>query len=214
MTKKNAFTLAELLITLVIIGVIAALTIPAVMFSTDEKQAAAGLKKAMMTLNQAVDMARTEIKFQPNPKCYIDPDGDSDTSQCEDLFKYMKNIIQVQKYCKEDPVGNECVAEFVPAEAPCEGWNDLSAKQGFLTADGMNFFLYAANDPTVIGVDVNGFRGPNKWGYDIFSLQLTGTKTTMQQYEPGGCEYAMEGGKTGTQLLEESDEEEAAASTP
>ena len=96
MTKKNAFTLAELLITLVIIGVIAALTIPAVMFSTDEKQAAAGLKKAMMTLNQAVDMARTEIKFQPNPKCYIDPDGDSDTSQCEDLFKYMKNIIQVQ----------------------------------------------------------------------------------------------------------------------
>ena len=35
MTNNKAFTLAEVLITLTIIGVIAALTIPAVVFSTD-----------------------------------------------------------------------------------------------------------------------------------------------------------------------------------
>ena len=42
MTKKNAFTLAEVLVTLAIVGVIAALTIPSVIFSTDEKQAVVG----------------------------------------------------------------------------------------------------------------------------------------------------------------------------
>ncbi len=207
MTKKNAFTLAEVLVTLAIVGVIAALTIPSVIFSTDEKQAVVGLKKAMLALNQAVDMARTEIKFQPTPKCYIDKDGgDSDTSQCGDLFKYMKDVMHVQKYCDKDPVGGGCLAEFTPTES-CDGWNDLGDKQGFMTADGMSYFVYSANNASIIGVDVNGFRGPNKWGFDIFSLQLTGKKTTMQQYEPGGCEYAMEGGKTGTELLEESDEE-------
>ncbi len=204
MTKKKAFTLAEVLVTLTIIGVIAALTIPSVIFGTDEKQAAVGLKKAMLSLNQAVDMARTEIKFQPTPKCYIDPDGDSDTSQCGELFKYLKDVMQVQKYCETDPVGGGCVAEFSPAPN-CTGWNDLGDKQGFMTADGMSFFSYSGADASVIGVDVNGFRGPNKWGYDLFSLQLTGKKTTMQQYEPGGCEAKMEGGKTGTELLEESD---------
>lgn len=209
MTKKKAFTLAEVLITLTIIGVVAALTIPAVVFSTEEKQSIAGLKKAMLTLDQAVDMARTEPEFQPNPKCYVGADGSaSDTSQCADLFKYMKDIMQVQKYCKEDPVAGECVPEFAKTES-CDGWNEL--KQGFMTADGMSFFPYSADDPTIIGVDINGLKAPNKWGYDIFSLQLTGTKTTMQMYEPGGCEYAMKGGKTGSQLLEESDEEEAAA---
>ncbi len=207
MTKKNAFTLAEVLITLAIIGVIAALTVPSVMFSTDEKQAIVGLKKAILSLNQAVDMARTEVKFQPNPKCFIDTTGgDSQSSQCEDLFNFIKDVMQVHKYCKSDPLGGGCIGKYPPAEN-CDGWNDI--KQAFLTADGMSYFVYSENNASIMGVDINGPKAPNKWGYDVFSLQLTGTKTTMQQYEPGGCEYAMEGGKTGSQLLEESDEEES-----
>ena len=111
MTKKNAFTLAEVLITLTILGVIAALTIPPLMFTTDEKQSIVGLKKAMTTLDQAVDLARTEPKFQPNPKCYINHEGGSDaTADCQELFKYMKNVIQVQKYCDGNPVDGGCMA--------------------------------------------------------------------------------------------------------
>lgn len=211
MTKKNAFTLAEVLITLGIIGVIAALTIPNVMFSTDKRQAVVGLKKAMTTLDQAVDMARTDPKFQPNPKCYIlannaDADDSSQTSQCSDLFTFMKNVLQVQKYCKENPVSGGCMAEY--ADTPtCTDWNSMETKRAFMTTDGMSYFEYnKANGAAIIGVDVNGMRGPNKWGYDIFSLQLTGTKSTMQTYVPGGCEVAEDGGSTGTDLLEESDE--------
>lgn len=206
MTNKKAFTLAEVLITLTIIGVVAALTIPAVVFSTDEKQAIVGLKKAILTLDQAVDMARTEPVFQPNPKCYVGENGEaSNVSQCADLFKYMKDIMQVEKYCEEDPVAGKCAPSFAATDGSCDGWNKLS--QAFVTADGMSFFVYNANDPTIIGVDINGLKSPNKWGHDIFSLQLTGTATTMQSYRPGGCEYAVPTGKTGSQLLEESDED-------
>lgn len=207
MTKKNAFTLAEVLITLTILGVIAALTIPPLMFTTDEKQSIVGLKKAMTTLDQAVDLARTEPKFQPNPKCYINHEGGSDaTADCQELFKYMKNVIQVQKYCDGNPVDGGCMAEYAKVNS-CEGWADVEKKKAFITTGGMSFFEYSTEQgAAIVGVDTNGPMGPNKWGFDVFSLELTGTHDSMQTYQPGGCEYAEEGGKTGSELLQESDE--------
>ena len=51
---KRGFTLAEVLITLVIIGVIAAMTIPTLISSTGDQEYKTGLKKAFATLNQVV----------------------------------------------------------------------------------------------------------------------------------------------------------------
>ena len=51
--KKTGFTLAEVLITLTIIGVIATLTLPALMNNTAEQQYKAGLKKGLNTLTIA-----------------------------------------------------------------------------------------------------------------------------------------------------------------
>ena len=54
--KKNGFTLAEVLITLAIIGVVASLTLPALMANTQEQQAVTGFRKAMNTLNEVAQM--------------------------------------------------------------------------------------------------------------------------------------------------------------
>ena len=54
--KKNGFTLAEVLITLAIIGVVATMTLPALMNNSQEQQAKTGLKKAVNTLTEAVQM--------------------------------------------------------------------------------------------------------------------------------------------------------------
>ncbi len=54
--KKNGFTLAEVLITLAIIGVVATLTLPALMSNTQEQQAITGFRKAMNTLNEIGQM--------------------------------------------------------------------------------------------------------------------------------------------------------------
>ena len=59
--KKNGFTLAEVLITLAIIGVVATLTLPALMNNTAEQQYKTAFKKGLNTLtiaaetNEAID---------------------------------------------------------------------------------------------------------------------------------------------------------------
>ncbi|MBQ3642196.1 type II secretion system protein [bacterium] len=52
--NKKGFTLAEVLITLVIIGVIAAMTVPTLMNNTQGQEYKAAYKKAISTLNQAL----------------------------------------------------------------------------------------------------------------------------------------------------------------
>jgi prepilin-type N-terminal cleavage/methylation domain-containing protein len=57
MQRKQGFTLAEVLITLSIIGVVAALTIPAIVGSTNKARATTSVKKAVSVLNQALMMS-------------------------------------------------------------------------------------------------------------------------------------------------------------
>ena len=61
--KKNGFTLAEVLITLAIIGVVATLTLPALMTNTAEQQAKTALKKGISTLTDAAQMNATVKGF-------------------------------------------------------------------------------------------------------------------------------------------------------
>ena len=58
--KKFAFTLAEVLITLGIIGVVAVITLPAVINNSRNKQLEAGLKRAYSVTSQALDMYQAE----------------------------------------------------------------------------------------------------------------------------------------------------------
>lgn len=54
--KKLGFTLAEVLITLVIIGVIAAMTVPTLMNNTNAQEYRSALKKAISATNQALTL--------------------------------------------------------------------------------------------------------------------------------------------------------------
>src|SRR5574344_485196 len=56
MTRKSGFTLAEVLIVLGIIGVVAAMTIPTLMNQTGQAEFKTGFKKVVSTLNQAITM--------------------------------------------------------------------------------------------------------------------------------------------------------------
>jgi prepilin-type N-terminal cleavage/methylation domain-containing protein len=51
--KKRGFTLAEVLITLAIIGIVATMTLPALMNNSAEQQAKTGLRKGINTLTEA-----------------------------------------------------------------------------------------------------------------------------------------------------------------
>ena len=84
--KKNAFTLAEVLITLGIIGVVAALTIPTLMSSIQNRQLEVGLKNAYSTLTQALKMYEQDNGY---------PLTSSNVGQNQlkpILMKYIKNV--------------------------------------------------------------------------------------------------------------------------
>jgi len=61
--KKTGFTLAEVLITLTIIGVVAMMTLPALMNNVQEQQAKTGLKKGLNTLTEAAQMTQAVDGF-------------------------------------------------------------------------------------------------------------------------------------------------------
>ncbi len=63
--KKQAFTLAEVLLVLAIIGVIAAVTIPAIMQQSSEKKFAALAKKTFTTLQNAVNLKIATVPVGP-----------------------------------------------------------------------------------------------------------------------------------------------------
>ncbi|MDO5437920.1 MAG: type II secretion system protein, partial [bacterium] len=56
MYKNTAFTLAEVLITLAIIGVVAAVSIPSVISNSQQQEFKTGLRKAVSVLNSAITM--------------------------------------------------------------------------------------------------------------------------------------------------------------
>lgn len=67
--------------------------------------------------------------------------------------------------------------------------------------DGLIFFSYTTNTQKILplfGVDINGKKGPNKWGYDVFVLNLRKvSKSSGIKIEPGSsvCHPVEKGGK-------------------
>ena len=76
--KKLGFTLAEVLITLGIIGVVAAMTIPNLIANTNGAKFRAGFKKGISTLNQAGLMAQAQYDFDYAGTSSTCADADSD----------------------------------------------------------------------------------------------------------------------------------------
>ena len=67
--KKLGFTLAEVLITLVIIGVIAAMTIPTLMNNTNSQEFRSAFKKAIILMNPLSKKSIVKRKQKIRSRC-------------------------------------------------------------------------------------------------------------------------------------------------
>ena len=83
-TKHHGFTLAEVLITLGIIGVVAAMTMPVLIQNYQKKATATSVKKAYSELNQIIDRAKAD---------YGDPSG-WDYYGEDELDKWVQTYIE------------------------------------------------------------------------------------------------------------------------
>ena len=161
--KHAAFTLAEVLITLGIIGVVAALTLPTLIQNHQKQVYVTQLKKAYSTLTNAYNelAAEQEVADWNQISC-------SDWYCLSDFLKHVKTIKSFEG-CEEDWCNtyNSGIAGTTMV---------FGTSSGFITADGALFIFtcgsYLDSDYTWI-VDVNGYnKGPNKPGRDIFQFAL------------------------------------------
>ena len=252
--KHKAFTLSEVLITLVIIGIVAAITVPILMHQWKWKQYRAGLLKAKGALEQAVILYKAQNGVFPecgywskNPHdCHaicternekgecikyacnengqdLPEDYNGNFKDCNELYMFLKTNMNVIKICNGNALQNGCIpiyngidtvfniknpdkSEYDSnvANSGCPGWKQNTILNGgaFVTADGMIFFPYYYFTVPIIAVDVNGQKGPNKWGHDIHPFIGQRSEYNGEiRFAPGGCEFIEYGGIEGTKLL-------------
>ena len=136
--KQTAFTLAEVLITLGIIGVVAAMTLPSLIANHQKQVYVTGLKKALnvtsnmfqkMKADDGVgDFSSTELfmdgvcSFIPSPES-----GSINANGCEDFYgnpsvfdRIIPKYLKVVKTCEE----NKCNISYTTSEFTCTGNNN------------------------------------------------------------------------------------------
>lgn len=166
--KKKGFTLAEALITLVIIGVIAALTIPAILVNTEQHEYKSALKKALSALNQVIELNVALEGYGPLEAGYMNSPTVEDS-----LFEMFRNRMNVISTSPTYDWGNTTNYAFFTADGmryefptePKQGMNGtFSLTNGkCATPDGniQDDLGVTYNRPCLIIVDVNGQRRPN-----------------------------------------------------
>lgn len=112
MRKKNAFTLAEVLITLGIIGVVAAMTLPTLIQKNNNSVVEARLKKFYSAINQAIQMSESvngDRKIWSSTfNTFSDDSDEAATATIDDIENwfntYLKPYMKVIKTEKESKV--------------------------------------------------------------------------------------------------------------
>ena len=194
--RKFAFTLAEVLITLGIIGVVAALTIPNLIQEYQKKQWVAGLQRGYSTLNQVFKNAMAEdlVSDVTQTELYnaIPTDGYGghqifDPSLDYSLFtEQLKKYLKITKVCNptDDPLNDPCYGiSYVNLDGEnLDNYFVQAHRLKVYTADGIVYYFYNLFDGGltefggllhgVIEIDVNGDAGPNQFGRDLFPVML------------------------------------------
>ena len=158
--KENGFTLAEVLITLVIIGIIAAITVPVMMANHRKTETAARLKKFYSTLSNAIRLAEID-------------NGTTLSEWGNTAFDYVVNYLNItekdednDKYILTDgttlTIGKASMGGVWTEGAPGPGPEQAYA--------------------TMLTFDTNGDKKPNEIGRDRFIFYfVTGGQRTAAQ---------------------------------
>lgn len=182
--KHKAFTLAEILIILAIIGVVAAITIPSMMQSTQKQEYVSALKKEYSTLSQAYNLM------------LADNGGDIAqlVSSTNDDVKFLEEIAPKLKIAKNCGSNTGCF--YTTARKFFDGsinhsnldaaWNGNYGKailaDGSLIVVDITSSTCSSTPGTTqlkvcgdIGIDINGIKGPNTVGRDHFAFWIART---------------------------------------
>lgn len=177
--RKIGFTLAEVLITLTIIGVVASMTIPNLIADSQEKALVTGFKKAYSTLNLAYIQVSND---NGDPTSWA-------VASVDDIANYFVPYLQTTKICpggctsqmgynNSNPVldlRKNVIRQYYPQIMLKSGetiyfYHQVDVSGGLLCAGDMGCFM--------VDYDVNGAKLPNRHGVDIFTFQVNKTNVS------------------------------------
>lgn len=215
--NKDGFTLAEVLITLAIIGVIAALTIPNLIQSTKNAGIVVGVRKAQSELSQAY------VSFVADGTTMdIIHTGNAQHVNVLNQFATKLNIVKncgtetgcfpgvIYKFLDGSDLGNydydtgSSVAKAILADGSSIAFADFNNNcDNHLVADSLNPLYNACG---YIQFDINGFKPPNQLGRDFFSFYITRSGIYAwgsNNYGPNDCNAGSMGFNCAGKILTE-----------
>ena len=179
MVKKIGFTLAEVLITLAIIGVVAALTIPSIIANNRKKEFETGFAKAYRTVTQAIMLSQAENGELTDWPWDTATDN---TKRAAFIETYILPYFNVVKNCKFE-TNKGCFQSGYVQYLKTGNWHNPDAatdRYKFTTADGMSWTIGYWDSGCItnkkrcarIDVDTNGKKSPYIYGMDFFAFEL------------------------------------------
>ena len=177
---KKAFTLAEVLITLGIIGVVAALTIPNLMTAYKAHRYRTQFLKSYSTIQQAFRQMEAD-GLSTDPTSY----------GIAKFYKTFSNYVKTVVDCGSNSTGMKSYPQCFTKNSPkvYKAYDGKTPADALLLDDGQLVLLDGTNllfenhfgTLLYVHVDINGFLNPpNRWGFDLFTFQfLDGELRTM-----------------------------------
>lgn len=172
-TKRHSskgFTLSEVLITLGIIGVVAAFTTPLLMNIIQDFQQKNQFKKAYADLNQSFSQAQSENALLPGGAL------GQPTANAKYNFRLLQSYFNVMKSCNNAVAEGCWIDSCTPTINDCWGTTAAVGNQGqsvgFVDSSGREWIHYKPEVALWIMLDTNGDKKPNRLGQDRFRFVI------------------------------------------
>ncbi len=190
----KGFTMAEVLITLGVIGIVAAMTLPSLIAKYEQKQTSVKLKKAYSTFEQAL---LTSKYFNGEPENWILTEESSSYNENLKYFEtYWKPYLKVIQICKTMSAcgyksnGYASVSDLTKYSYYGQAGN----VPGFICGDGTYAYIrpYSISSQIakyqLLSIDINGAKKPNIIGIDVFQFVIDLDKGILKGVgEPVHC---------------------------
>ena len=186
MTKRFGFTLAEVLITLGIIGVVAAMTIPTLIANTNGAKFRSQFKKSISTLNQAGLMSQAQYDFDyagTSSTCAEAKPAGKDAKAVDPAAQHPDSFMTMCAILNGTLTGQTYLGTVSKVKRNNNGaaadYTIVNATDGALNASGLTyteFLAYALADGSIVAFNA---------GAKACELPI-GTQLTNDQLKTGG----------------------------
>ena len=156
-SKAPAFTLTEVLLAVLIVGIIAALVLPAVVTKYQDKTFESAFNREVHSLQDSID----SLAAVENQQSFYE------TTLAKTPETYMKKYLRVSKYCGAS--GKDCFGKFYSEYSGHEKKTYTPSYDGncAILKNGTSVCLNVNGGSIDMLIDVNGPKGPNVFGRDL-----------------------------------------------